>query len=460
MALVPITDSPNLEPVPAIGDAVVLTPSSFASWSAMFAAHPSKDDYLLTPGDYAGWGTLHINDRSGTAQRPRTFRYHNPTDNDEGTHPCKRANEALVGGIRLARVSTSSDYWLFHGLTRRGTSAEAWVAFDADHVTWDFCLIEDSDLNPGIRSLCSYVTVQRCVIRNSSAAFGEDRLGFQAEPFNKVATGIKCLDNEIYNYGDSFGVPNDVDEPLLAIDFLVEGNDFYQDGSKYFDGGRQSDSENAIDVKAGSDTVQSVIRGNRMWGFRRNGFSSPGDVLTLHQYYRNLLVEDNIMGEGPIGVRSVFWPNTYEDQFQPRRLVVRNNQIYGVRRYHPDDVGTAALWSEMDMDARDNTIARCDYVIQKAPVVGYRAGGPTFSGNTRIATKGTQEPGSAHPNPYDDADNIVGKTPPSYFAYQRKRWTGPEWVEGALPKAARKGASLPSFMRQAPARSGTRWRPQ
>ena len=73
-------DSPLLEKIPPIDlhRAVVLTPTSFTTWAAMWAQHPDALDYLLGPGDYTSWGDLVVGPRSGARDRRRTIRYHDP----------------------------------------------------------------------------------------------------------------------------------------------------------------------------------------------------------------------------------------------------------------------------------------------------------------------------------------------------------------------------------------------
>ncbi len=86
------------------------------------------------------------------------------------------------------------------------------------------------------------------------------------------------------------------------------GNDIYLEPSRYIPDTGTTWDENAIDLKAGSDTPEStVIRKNRMWGFRRNAAAkgkSRGELLVLQAYSRNVVVEDNIMGDAPIGTKA------------------------------------------------------------------------------------------------------------------------------------------------------------
>lgn len=64
--------------------------------------------------------------------------------------------------------------------------------------------------------------------------------------------------------------------------------------------------ENAVDVKQGDSGTQSIVRGNRMWGFRYAGGSyptgGPGWAMIFHQSADNVLVELNEVWDCACGI--------------------------------------------------------------------------------------------------------------------------------------------------------------
>lgn len=431
-----LTDSPYLETLPPIdaSHSLLLTPASYVSWAACLAANPTILDFLLQAGDYTAWGLCTLDGAlyaDGVAGRRRTIRYYGA---DSATHPCRRSNEARVDAIKF---QNGADFWHIHGLTQRAPTADSTLTISSDNVL-DFMLVEDSPRTYGFRNFggSNRNTFQRNVIRNSTQV-GQDTLGVQTFPSNGQAiTGVKILDNEIYNYGDGVGCSQNVANEFVAVDVLCEGNDMYITEDKYLPDGL-SDAENAIDLKTGSDTVQTVIRRNRCWGFRSNGTSATGDAWVAHRAARNVLFEENIVGDCVRAFHESAWitfPTGPADPQTPRNIIIRNNSFYEIHEYSDEDsAGPGACVRPISNTlVEGNTFARSDYVlyIHQAMI----AGGPSFRDNTQIAT-----PNVAHPdtfaNPYDDTLNRIAWTPARYESYERKRWTGPETAIAANPGA-------------------------
>jgi hypothetical protein len=67
---------------------------------------------------------------------------------------------------------------------------------------------------------------------------------------------------------------------------LIEGNDIYLEPSRYIGDSNLSWDENAIDIKVGSDRPEStIVRTNRMWGFRRQkGSGAQGELLVVQKF--------------------------------------------------------------------------------------------------------------------------------------------------------------------------------
>ncbi len=412
-------------PLPPVDRAhsVELTPESYRSWDEMLAANPTAVDYLLRPGDYTGWGRLDVRGRAGTAERPIVVRYYNPGVDDQ-LHPSKRRGEARVDGILVH--DPDAMYWTFHGLTAR--AAALWST-DADHTTWDWCLVEKSDRVVSIRVSASHVTVQRCVMRDSVHPFARDAVAVQVRPVEgRPVTDVKILDNEMYNYSDGVQLTKNAREPETEMDALIEGNDIYTTPDQYLPGGT-ANVENAIDIKGGNDSIPTIIRGNRMWGFRRNGKTAIGDIIVLHQYARNIVIEDNVIADAPSGIREAHWPKGVE-MSRPRNIVVRRNRFYDIHKMNGEDTG-AAVHPTSNTRYTENVFVGCDYAVDAPPPAGYRAAGPTFEKNVRVRTE-AKAPGARFA-PFDEERNLVLRNDKSWRAeqYRRRRWTG-----AAAPAAA------------------------
>ena len=325
---VPLRNSPSLVQIPPIlrSKAVRLTPEKYqrwrlffwgpakeySSWKQMFEENADRLDYLLSPGDYRTLGPLVLEDHPGnTAARPKTIRYYN-AGVDDAVHPVKRpatgTSSALVDGFRFDGATTR--HWLLRGLTVSEPTKNTVIRGGAGSITVDFCLIEKDSRLLRIRG-SSDCTIQRCVVRDTIQPYnaeGEpvDSTGIQIDSLGVEVLAIKILDNEIYNVGDGIQTtPRDPD-PAQRLEVVIEGNDIYLEQSRYIPGTETTLDENAIDLKAGSSDIRStIVRKNRMWGFRRNARPNPtaaGELLVLQNYCRNVVVEQNIMGDAPRGM--------------------------------------------------------------------------------------------------------------------------------------------------------------
>jgi hypothetical protein len=457
---VPLTNSPNLVAIPAIelkdfklGNAVVLDASSHESWEEMFAAHPGVLHFLLSPGNYEDWGWLEIPDSVAPAGGLRTIRYHNPGVDDR-QHPVKRACHARVASLRFQGDHTTN--WAVRGLTVFRPAADCFIEGGASNVTIDFCLVDCPRVRGCRIRNVSHCTIQRCVIRESIQASKKgDTVGVQVRQRDAdEMVGIKILDNEIYNVGDGIQLTAHDVEPLRPVEVLMEGNDIYLEPSRYL-GGQMTRDENAIDLKVGSDRLEStIVRKNRLWGFRlREGSGAQGELITVQQFCRNLIVEDNIMGDAPRGMKDESWPDADDepdpgapevpdiDPEEPRHVVFRRNQFYEICDRARDDEGLL-----IDMGAitrpittglvfEENWFARSDYLADWTPAAYERD--IVYRNNTRVEVPHIPRPGSDpnHPVPYHEPPNRRASAPFGYDTYERKRWTGPEHVTGAIPAA-------------------------
>lgn len=471
-----LTDSPNLDPVPAtdLGNEVVLKDDApYASWTDMFEAseNAGKLDFLLMPGDYRKWGVLEFKFKPGNPELPKTLRYSNPGV-DDTLHPVLRpvpdplpdppfhvTNAALVDSLRFEGSNTKN--WFVQGLTVIRPIQNNVILGGAGNIRVDFCLI-DHPGQYGFRIRGSDCTIQRCVIREAFAMNQQevvDSVGIQVKqlPDTEVVR-VKILDNEIYNCGDDVQITG-VPEPGSAVEVLIEGNDLYLEKSRYIKEGDLDTNttwyENAIDIKVGSPRPEStIVRNNRMWGFRRRPEKgSLGEIFVVNRLCRNAVIERNIMGDAPWGMKDENWPADVEnwpaeveDLNTPRSIVFRNNQFYEIRDRAILDDGAITKPITSDIRFIRNYFARSDFLADIGPVdpPGYRGvgpkKGPKYIRNILVEVDEIQrqkDPPGPPPTatlPFDPTLNDFATAPDGFESYQRKRWTGPEFAKGAIPR--------------------------
>ena len=429
-----LSDSPHLVHAPPVDPdrCLHVDRTSFPTWKAMFSAHPTVLDFLIAAGDYRGHGPLEPPGSAGSATRPRTVRFHaaGPLESD---HPVRRSTAARVDSIRFTGSTTKN--WFVQGLTISDPGTDCAIQGGASRVTVDGCLIERAG-RYGVRIRDAQgCTIQRCVIRDSILFFTAsgtvaDAVGVQVKPRDAHVLDIKLLDNEIYNVGDGIQLTAAPD-PELAVEALIEGNDIYLEPSRYLDPGDTTWDENAIDLKVGSDTVEStVLRRNRLWGYRRNAKrTAQGELLVIQKTSRNVLVEENTFGDAPRGMKDENWKAA---PFERRREVVfRNNQFHDIRD-HAGDHGAVTRPITAGLTFDGNHFARSDYLADQTPPA-YR-GAPLFTDNVLVEVGAVQRPESQKPPLQLDASHNPSVTAPRGFdTYERKRWTGPELATGAIP---------------------------
>ena len=463
MSVVPLTSSAGLVIAPPIvrSEAVRLTPEkyqrwwhffwlpgkAYSSWEDMFEKNADRLDYLLTPGDYRTLGPLVLKDHPGnTALRPSTIRYYNPGV-DDAVHPVRRPAEAssaaLVDTFRLDGPTTRD--WLVQGLTVSEPTKHTAIRGKAGNITVDFCLIEkDGDHLLRIRD-ASNCAIQRCVLRDTIQPYnakGEplDSIGIQIDSTDADVLAIKILDNEIYNVGDGIQTtPSDFD-PTRPVEVLIEGNDIYLEPSRYIPGTDTTLDENAIDLKAGSDSLRPIIiRRNRMWGFRRRAVKGAlGEIFVVNKFCRNVVVEKNIMGDAPIGMKDENWPpDSVFGADEPRNIIFRLNQFYEIRDYDADDEGAITKPITSGISFICNYFSRSDFIAAETTQENvYRGEGPHYEGNTRVEVGGIQRSPFLDRVPYTEPTNAVAAALYGYDTYERKRWTGPELATGAVAAEA------------------------
>ncbi len=447
-----IKSSRFLESPPPIdwSSAVVLTPSSYASWSAMLSATASVNDVLLTPGDYvAAWGTTMQIQTSGTQARRKTIRYYDPAT--DYLHPLWRrspATEARVGIITFGGGSSRPHDWYFYGLTALDLDGE-WSTGSgsqggkATYVTWDWCLGDEAQ-GYGVRVHSSNVTVQRSVFRQS-IEFGQNDapalqiFGTLGEPI----TGIKFLNNELVNWFDGMALSDDATDGMTPYnDVLIEQNDTYITEARYLAGGTLAQTENGIDIKAGSNIPRGVtLRNNRWWGFRQTQTADPneagsmGQAIAIHRFGRHVYIAGDIIGDCPGGITEFAWhTGSGIPQTTPRYNEIERVSFHDISNYAgAEGVAGAGACTRANgnTDYHHCTFARSDYVAYAH--TDYRPSEPIFTSNVRVETE-VFHPDSNDDNPYAETDatrNVHRTRDVVYGTYERKQWSGPEFAEGA-----------------------------
>jgi hypothetical protein len=149
-----------------------------------------------------------------------------------------------------------------------------------------------------------------------------------------------------------------------------------------------------------------------------------------------------VMGDAPRGMKDENWFTDRGDSLDtPRNIVMRGNQFHDIRDYAPLDNGAVTKPITGSFSFVDNHIARCDYLADVGPSE-YHDPDPDYTGNTLVEVGAVQRPSDpASPQtaelPFDPGENMSATAPHGYDTYQRKRWTGPEFAVGAVPKTER-----------------------
>jgi hypothetical protein len=137
------------------------------------------------------------------------------------------------------------------------------------------------------------------------------------------------------------------------------------------------------------------------------------------------------------------WPSDEADpdiaEQESRDVVFRNNQFYEIRDRASSDRGAITRPITAGMLFERNWFARSDFLADSTPP-SYK-GNPVYRNNLRVVTQ-LQRPGlDANGNPGSNAVQVPYFEPPNtraiamrgFDTYERKRWTGSEFVDGAIP---------------------------
>lgn len=458
---IPLTTSTELETPPALnttpGTFVTVdatTKATWANWAALFAAHPPSPGFQYQIGDVdlADWGGAVItNAIGGGAVGNRAAIIY--AGADRALHPVVRARdgggEALVEGIRFNGASAS--HWYLHGLTWRGhTATENDILLGAD-VVWDWFLIEDSLRSYGIRlrSGGGGLVVQRGVLRNNLDG-SPGSLGIQVDPQGAVPiTGVKILDCEIYDYGDSIQVSQSSTDAYVATSGLIDGCEGYLTAARY-QGGNLANAENGLDAKSGGAARSWEVRNCRFWGFRSNGVSATGEAVVFHIQANGWWFHDCIFADVPRAVIETLYDDdapggnplpSPDGQDTRRDNEFEDCHFIDVHAFAEEDSdgGGAIVRTANNASFLRCVFARSDSILY-IHTTGSHAGGPSFTDCVNVGPLDEDHVDSDEPGVfYVTADNEEATDTGSWDYYERKRWTGPEFALGAIPLTVEAG---------------------
>lgn len=447
----PLVNDSRLDALPELADlsgAIEVTAAGYANGAALLAAHPPSPGtkYLFRAGDYTTWGNWAIANVDGTAQGRICFLFE-----DTETHPLKRTDSerALFQNI----VVSYSSFLVFHGLAFKSSiSNQAALTFGTNGCIWSECHHEGWDTYAMRVRIGSYGNkVQRCTFFDPLRNAG-DNLGVQLQIFDWSGDdnlhNNLVLDSEFRNCADAIQITDAAGIPLASADgTIAAGNDIYTTAEYYSidDDGVRAGTENAFDLKHGSLDSDNpvIIENNRIWGLRYTdpdlaGSGSNGAAFTNQRFSENVIFRNNIIDDCVVGVYEQPWVGG-SGKSGARSTLLSGNVWANIKRHHPNDDagGGVYLASNMPLTINGDRIVDC----------------------WRVAASANDETNGAHTisnlvvapdTPTDNfTDDIVAGTnnygEKVFLRYQRRRFSGPEWVEvGEKPIPSVRG-SLRTF---------------
>lgn len=263
--------------------------------------------YYVKPGDYRSAGRVTLR-AQGTDSAKRYIVLADGKD----THPARlqtseQANVWLsfVGGDhwvidRISSIDISTGNWLHVYSFRYGASDNLLNRLHIkDYIDHGITFFDGSNDN----------TVQQCRIADMTLE-GRKRdrvsIGFASDGHSNInSLNNKIIQNEIVNTND--GIQLVSSRALRNVNFagtVIDGNLIWLTPDLYVNG-IYAYAENAIDLKAASMDADNpvVITNNIMWGFRKNAQDGdPGDAVTMHYGFSNLIFEDNVIFDSHRGI--------------------------------------------------------------------------------------------------------------------------------------------------------------
>lgn len=408
-------------PPPISPNHAVVLPGDFPDADAMFDAYENVLDFLILcdgTAELRGWGPIIVNGStraSGTSSRYRTIRVFNVADDHLHPYDRRDGNEALIDSIQF---TNGAAYWMVIGFHQLAMPTQNDVRSGSHHIIFSRFLLQGQTGNYGFQGRAGDgCIVQQCCLLDPGVGGG--LIGISPDPNEGAQTGFKSLDNEVRNYVDGMLVGYNPSDGFTNIDVHSEGNDYYQDGTRYLPGTQLAETENGIDIKGSSSLVQSVSRRDRIWGQRQYVGHAQGDAVEIHRWARNWLFDQVYIDDCRHGFYETAWDSPTDPETE-RDIVVTDSQFTRVRAW---TVGTGAgsiFRCFNNLNVSNSWFADSDGVLYVPATM--RAGGPVFNDNTRTSAPTYIAGGFG--TPYVENDNLVGDPAAARQFIQCQRWTG------------------------------------
>jgi hypothetical protein len=279
----------------------------------------SKSVFCVKPGDYRSQGTLDITNRSGTKDKP----FYIVLDNGNDTHPSNLSTSELAS---VDLQFNNSNYWVIDRMASIGSTGlddNPILFINSNNNVVNRFFADGSSGGITLRDNSHGNTIQNSRLQNmSELGRKRDRSCIVLEPRDKntAILNTHIIHNELKNCND--GVHLLWRESNDGVDYagtVIADNDISVDSSLYTDchgnlnpNGECSYSENAIDIKSGSNDVNNpiIVANNHLWGFRKSdktdsNQADPGASLVMHYGIKHVLVTNNTIFDCVDGIISV-----------------------------------------------------------------------------------------------------------------------------------------------------------
>jgi len=284
-------------------------------WTSTNLNSSTYKHFYVEAGDYSSSSiTLTVD---GTENDRRSISLYNGND----THPASLATEDQAD-IRI--VFNNADYWDIDRMSFLSTPSSDvdWFYSGSSYNTLNRIHIKDYYYGIRILHLCHYNTIQNSYFNEMTLAGRKnDNVGLALttadQGDNTHIYGTKVINNDFKNANDAFQAVKATNAQGVEYDgTVIDSNrmwvttDTYTDGSgNHTTSGLYSYSENAIDIKAGSDDENNefIVTNNMCWGYRKtdatdSSLSSAGSAINIHFGAENIKINSNIIFDSNRGI--------------------------------------------------------------------------------------------------------------------------------------------------------------